>query len=584
MTVIHELLKNCSDTGLMIKMKPTQSTVLTIQDVANTLWSSGLIASYGTAHNAAVDLTNEVGFELTSPRGKFWKRAKGVMQTILSEYSTETACFTDTDWASTFDTLRKMFGDLTGSTENITTYRTYWFCPVDIAMILGPKFSLHSSSCYWSSYADSFKQLVGSKGYMLRGVWGDNQVKDDTTVDYRIGSRIVTVPQFTDYQKPDTDYSYAVRTWVIPLKNDTIAIFNGYKATVTSNPSVHQSSWRDTPVWDFSPATRDKYRNTSGEVVRFISTDLATHFMANGVQRAVVRSVPKKHSNDDVNAFVNMDAFSIVGSDDGEFMTNGYKNGLNIPEQAYKMSFNWQQSFTPRDTIDEILDVRNADEGDDDQRHDNLIEHLYNHHNMTIDEFNGVDWGEFDMDNDGYLEALEDYRERVDSDTAYLDRRADSMQHLIDHEAMTMVEQMAVEVRISNYDLSDSYEVSHLIDHLFIVRSEPIPVLIHPAQVGYDRAMYVRRGENIIRLYENAAMNGHEAEILGNRLRGKAIELSYTYLDLLAMLVGIRAEIEAGWHPTPLGWIPATPVTDEVTIGGMPVFSSQSNNGEHDDV
>ena len=44
------------------------------------------------------------------------------------------------------------------------------------------------------------------------------------------------------------------------------------------------------------------------------------------------------------------------------------------------------------------------------------------------------------------------------------------------------------------------------------------------------------------------------------------------------------AEIEAGWHPTPLGWIPAAPVTDEVTIGGMPVFSSQSNNGEHDDV
>ena len=158
------------------------------------------------------------------------------------------------------------------------------------------------------------------------------------------------------------------------------------------------------------------------------------------------------------------------------------------------------------------------------------------------------------------------------------------MQHLIDHEAMTMEEQMAVEVRISNYDLSESYEVCHLIEHLFIVRSEPMPVLIHPAKVGYDRDMYVRRGTNVIRLYENSAMNGHEAEILGNRLRGKAIELSYTYLDLLAMLVGIRAEIEAGWHPTPLGWVPAAPVTDEVTIDGMPVFSSQSNNGEHDDV
>jgi len=578
MTVIHELLKNCADTGLMIKLEPTQSTVLTIQDVANTLWSSGLIATYAAAHNAAVDLTNEVGFELTSPRGKFWKRAKGVIQTVLSEYSAETACFTETDWASTFDTLRKMFGDLTGSTENITTYRTYWFCPVDIAMILGPKFSLHSSSCYWSSYADSFKQLVGSKGYMLRGVWGDNQVKDDTTVDYRIGSRIVTVPQFTDYQKPDTEWSAAVRTWVIPLKNDTIAIFNGYKATITANPNTRQ-------VWDFSPATRDKYRNTSGEVVRFISTDLATHFMANGVQRAVVRSVPKKHGNDnDVNAFVNMDAFSIVGSDDGDFMTNGYKNGLNIPEQAYKMSTNWEQSITPKDTIDEILDVRHADqEDDDDQRHDNIIEHMFNHHGMTVDERNGIDWGEFDCDNEGYLQALENYRERVDEETTYLDQRTNSMEFLVEHEAMTTVEQMAVEVRISNYDLMDSYAVSHLIEHLFVVRSEPMP---SPASLFNDRPMYVRRGENVIRLYENAAMTGHEAEILGNRLRGKAIEISYAYIDLLAMLVGIRAEVDAGWHPIPLGWVPAAPVTDEVTIDGMPVFSTQSNNlyGEHNDV
>lgn len=548
MTIIHELLKNCADTGLMIKMEPTQSTVLTIQDVANTLWSSGLIATYGEAVKAAEDLTNEVGFELTSPRGKFWKRAKGVMQTILLEYSNETSCFTEVNWALTFDTLRKMFGDLTGSTENITTYRTYWFCPVDIAMILGPKFSLHGSSCYWSSYADSFKQLIGSKGYMLRGVWGDNQVKDNTTVDYRIGSRIITVPQFTDYQKPDTDYSYAVRTWIIPLKNDAIAIFNGYKATVTANPTVHQSSWRDnTAVWDFSPATRDKYRNTNGEVVRFISTDLATHFMANGIQRAVVRSVPKKHGSDnDVNAFVNMDSFSIVGSDDGEFMTNGYKNGLNIPEQAYKMSTNWQQSTTPRDTVDEILDVRVSEVEDDEQRHENLIDHLYAHHDLTDDERNNVDWGEYDMDNEGYLQALENYREQVYEQTSYRDKRYDSMEHLVEHEGMTGEEQTAVETRLIHYDLMDSCEVSHLLEHLLVVRSEPIPV-----RPGYDRDMYVRRDFNVALLIKDKGMTGHEGELLGYCIRGKAIEISYTYIDLFAMLTAIRAGIAMGLHPIP---------------------------------
>ena len=243
------------------------------------------------------------------------------------------------------------------------------------------------------------------------------------------------------------------------------------------------------------------------------------------------------------------------------------------------MSTNWQQSITPRDTVDEILDVRNSELEDDDQRHDNLIDHLFQQHDMSIDERNGVDWGDYDMDNDGYLQALEDYRERVDSETIYLDRRAESMQHLIDHEAMTMVEQMAVEVRISNYDLSDSYEISHLLTHLLIVRSEPMEV-INPLVAGYDHDMYVRRGTNVIRLYEDKLMTGQEGEILGNRLGGKAIEISYTYIDLCEMLVGIRVEIEAGWHPTPLRWMPAAPVTDD----GMPVFSSQSNNGEHDDV
>ncbi len=560
MTIIHDLLKHCSDTGVMIKMEPTQSSVLTIQDVANTMWSSGLIGTYNRAHDAAVELTNEVGFELTSPRGKFWKRAKGVMQTVLSEYSSDTACFTDTDWASTFDTLRKMFGDLTGSTENITTYRTYWLCPVDVAMILGPKFSLHGGSCYWSSYTDSFKQLLGSSGYMLRGVWGDNMVKDDTTVDFRIGSRVVRVPQFTDYQKADTPHSYAVRTWVIPLKNDSIAIFNGYKATVTShrsassNPDVYQSLTVDNRIWDFSPATRDRYRSTNGEVVRFISTDLASHFMANGIQRAVVRSVPKRGSSNpnDAAAFINMDSFSIVGSDDGEFITSGYRNGLNIPEQAYKMAKDWQNFITPKDTEEEILDVRAAysDDNDNDEDEDeetiasNIWEHLFDHHDMSRDEYDGVNWNDYNLTRESYTEALEEYRAAVETERENLYRRGLSLGYLQDHDNMTPSERTAVELRLSYCDMDQSHSIIDVRRHLLAIRSEE-PLVI-TGEGTHD--MLLRRTRNVVRLANAHNMVGLEGELLASALSVSSLELTYRYLDMEEMLIEIRRQIALGWH------------------------------------
>ena len=365
--MIHELLHDtCKDSSL-ITMPPTSQHILTIEDVVNVFWSANVCDTYENAYNVAMAVTNEVGFSLVSGKGRFFARSKEIIKQKLLTYVSGSYLrdMSDADWTRVFNTLRTMFGEVTGSSAILPNWRTYWLCTSHEAMILGPRFSLHRSSCYWSSYRKSFKQIHGAKGYMMRGLWGDKEASMSDEHLQRIGNATVRVPIIKNYIQDETPTGNAVRVWIVPLREDTIAVFNGYKTVVSNKPRVVGSLG----AFDFSPATRDNWSSVNGEICRLVATDLAVHFTNLGAENIVVRHVGKKNKPEDSQApegFINQEAFFIVGQSTGEFMSRGYSRGLNIPDNADMITKWWSKCQDSYEYNDSILDVREGSNDDDD--------------------------------------------------------------------------------------------------------------------------------------------------------------------------------------------------------------------------
>ena len=369
--MIHELLHDTCQDSSLITMAPTSQHILTIEDVVNVFWSANVCDNYENAYNVALAVTNEVGFSLVSGKGRFFARSKEIIKQKLLDYvsSSYLRDMSDADWARVFNTLRTMFGDVTGSSAVLPNWRTYWLCTSHEAMILGPRFSLHRSSCYWSSYRKSFKQIHGAKGYMMRGLWGDKEASVSDQHLQRIGNATVRVPIIKNYIQDETPTGNAVRVWVVPLREDTIAVFNGYKTVVSNKPRIVGSLG----AFDFSPATRDNWSSVNGEICRLVATDLAAHFTNRGAENIVVRHVGKKNKPEDSQApegFINQEAFFIVGQSTGEFMSGGYLRGLNIPDNADMITKWWSKCQDSYEYDDTILDVREGSNDDDEEGND----------------------------------------------------------------------------------------------------------------------------------------------------------------------------------------------------------------------
>ena len=218
------------------------------------------------------------------------------------------------------------------------------------------------------------------------------------------------------------------------------------------------------------------------------------------------------------------------------------------------MAKDWQNFITPKDTEEEILDVRAAysDDNDNDEDEDeneetiasNIWDHLFDQHDMSRDEYDGVNWNDYDLTRESYTEALEEYRAAVETETENLYRRGLTLGYLQDHENMTPSERTAVEFRLSFCDMDVSHAIIDVRRHLLAIRSEE-PLVI-TREGNHDRLL--RRTRNVIRLADAQNMVGLESELLASALVGSCLELTYRYLDLEDMLVEIRRQIALGWH------------------------------------
>ena len=490
-TIIHELMREAAlgDRTNLITVKPSLKHFLSFEDVVNVLWSCNVTDGYEDAVKIAEIVTGAMGFEITSLRGKFFKRSKEVIKKAIIDcaHTFDATHWTDEDWGNVFDRLRTAFGGAAGVSDDNPTHRNYWICPSHTAMILGPTFSLHSGSCYWTSYKRSIKVIHGCEGYMLRGVYGNQKISTNLDVyRQRIGSVIVEVPIIDDYCDTDNPMGMAVRTWIVPLKDDAIAVFNGYKANVAAHVS-DSNAISAFNIFDFSPRTRHHFRAVYGTPLRTVCNDLANHFSANGKKDVVVREVLKRYESNDANdpgGFINNDAFFIVGAPDGEFMKHGWSNGLAIADEA-KMIPRWWQCKDSGEYQDDILDYKeNGVAEDDDNDDDDTVEirdrtyvWLRNNEHITDREWEAMpeDYYERTECRDwllDYRESNPDYESlRVEAINDMMTREAGDCYYISQREVVQFWEMLRARVDSIHWDYgdeeySDTYSIMEWIEWL----------------------------------------------------------------------------------------------------------------------
>jgi hypothetical protein len=349
--------------------------VINTENAANAIWRTGVCNSYWSAHIIATKLLEEVGDKVVSQNGRFWKRAKEALQGAIIRWSDYRTLLTDAEisclicannvegdnafdprtwgenrWANVFEQLRTSFVDVVcGAT--IPNFRNYWITSGRNAFALGQWMCLHNGSCHWTSHIESFKSLIISDGWMIRGMWTNVQ----PTIEYKhesrhIGRRCIRTPRITNYLNDNADRQCApkvVRAWLLPLDNGLLALYNGYICQVGSRR------------FDFTTRTRHHIVPMNGDVCPLIANDIARYISKETGTEICVKKIA---APGDTDAYINNNKWYLIGDPAHEYM--------NLSREAVHLDFRkevkvfddeWDSVDYGTDE-DDVLDYRWDDE------------------------------------------------------------------------------------------------------------------------------------------------------------------------------------------------------------------------------
>lgn len=299
----------------------TEPSRITLEECATAIWQTNVCKSYWSAQIIAETALAKSGNEIVSRQGKFWKRTKNALVNAIIAHSDIPDSVMETNaprvwntqqWDYHLEILRVALSHASGKDESAMS-RVYATFPARSARLLGQWFSLHRDSCNWTMSPLSWKQLIATNGYMLRGLWSSKVPLIKLAHECRVvDNHPINVPQFIDYRGVDhpTHVQHVVRALIQPLDNGLIAFYNGYKARITNRQ------------FDFTTVTRHMMEEINGEVLPTITNDFVKHFSeATGVPLGV-RQVQSSYSQ----AYINGDKWYLVGPVDHPIMVrNSYQ-------------------------------------------------------------------------------------------------------------------------------------------------------------------------------------------------------------------------------------------------------------------